>query len=269
MIYRSNNTFISNLCTRALNSTAVKHPYLDAMREGSFPNVKMAYQDFAFQYGLYSIRFTQYLSEVINNLSNVEHKRVVQNNLSEERGNCYSVDLPPDVLSNIAGLSHARLYQRFQEALGIDASYRETTPQSQTALLWSGQFLQLCKTHENVGIGAVGIGTELIVSSIYNQIFDGLKAHSSVSQSQRVFFDLHSECDDLHAEQILSITEDLAHDHNAREQIEYGAVMALNMRTIFWDKMLERGLSFPASASSTSNAILPSNAIADAVLTID
>ena len=102
--------------------------------------------------------------------------------------------------------------------------------------------------NECVGVGAIGIGTELIVSSIYNQILQGLEAHSNLTMTEHVFFNLHSECDEAHAAQIALIAEDLAIDEMAFEQIEYGVKMAINMRVMFWDKMLERARKLSSSA---------------------
>ena len=109
--------------------------------------------------------------------------------------------------------------------------------------------MQLCEMNACVGVGAIGIGTELIVSSVYNQILEGLKSHSNLTMTQRVFFDLHSECDEAHAAQMIVIAEDLAKDRTACEQIEYGVKMAINMRVMFWDEMLERARNFPASTT--------------------
>jgi len=243
----SGSAFIKRICAEALDSAAVNHPYLRAMREGDFPNVDLAFKDFAFQYGLYSAKFVYYVSALIKNLSDDEHKQILLINLAEEQGDIHDVDLPPDVLASVVGQPHTSLYRRFQEALGVDADYRKSTPQCQTGLLWSEQFLQLCKMNACVGVGAIGIGTELIVSSVYNQILEGLKSHSNLTMTQRVFFDLHSECDEAHAAQMIVIAEDLAKDRTACEQIEYGVKMAINMRVMFWDEMLERARNFPAS----------------------
>lgn len=242
--------FVKRISAEVLNSAAVNHPYLRALRLGEFPNVELAFKDFSFQYGLYSAGFTRYMSALIKNLGNAKHKEILQSNLGEELGDTHNVELPSDVFASIVGQPHTRLYRRFQEALGVDAAYRETTPQCQTALLWSRQFLQLCGMSECVGVGAIGIGTELIVSGIYSQILEGLKAHSSLTITQRVFFDLHSVCDDEHAAQMLLIAEDLARDQIACEQIEYGARMAVNLRVLFWDKMLDRAHNFSVSPST-------------------
>lgn len=216
------------------------------MRAGDFPNVHMAFQDFAFQYGLYSAQFVRYMSAVIDNLDNPEHKTILQANLAEEQGHTHDIDLPADILESIVGESHTVLYRRFQIALGLGNGALKPTPEC-PGLLWSQQFLQLCGTNACVGVGAIGIGTELIVASIYNQILDGLKAHSDLTKSQRVFFDLHSVCDDEHAAQMLVITEDLAQDADACDQIEFGIRSAIELRSTFWDMMLKRALRFPAS----------------------
>ena len=247
--------FVKRISAEALDSCAVNHPYLRAMSERDFPDIDMAFKDFAFQYGLYSSKFTRYVSAVIENLKNVEHKQILLTNLAEEQGATNDIELPPDVLASIAGQPHTTLFRRFQEALGVNAQYRKNTAQCQTGLLWSQQFLQLCEMNECVGVGAIGIGTELIVSSIYNQILKGLEAHDHLTMTQHVFFNLHSECDEAHAGQIALIAEDLSRDSIACEQIEYGVKMALSMRAIFWDKMLERAQNFTTSALPASEQV--------------
>jgi len=231
------SAFVKRISAEALDSAAANHPYLRAMREGDFPNVDMAFKDFAYQYGLYSVRFVDYVLAILEN------------------GDTHDIELPSDVLATVVGQPHTDLYRRFQEALGVNADYREITPQCQTGLLWSEQFLQLCEMNACVGIGAIGIGTELIVASVYNQILEGLKEHSALTMTQRVFFDLHSECDEEHAAQMMLIASDLALDRTACEQIEYGVKMAINMRVMFWDKMLERARNFPASPTPATEKL--------------
>lgn len=247
----SGATFIQCISAEVLESAAVNHPYLTALREGDLPNIGLAYKDFAFQYGLYSAEFTCYVSAVIETLSDAGHKQILLSNLNEEQGDTHDLELPPSVLASVVGQPHKSLYRRFQDALGVDAHYRKTTLPCQTSLLWSQEFLQLCKMNKCVGVGAIGIGTELIVSRIYNQILEGLKTHSKLTPTQRVFFDLHSECDEEHAAQLLLIAEDLAQDRTACEQIEYGTRKAIDMRVAFWDNMLERAQNFPPCTSAT------------------
>ena len=242
--------FIAALRAEVLDSDAVNHPYLQVFQDGDFPDVDRAFQDFAFEYGCYSEAFTRYVSAVIANLDNEQHRAILQANLAEEQGNAHDADLPPAVLATVAGQPHTVLYRRFQEALGIDAAYRQRQRPSTISLSWQKGFARLCATNACVGVGAIGIGTELIVSRIYEQILTGLKRHSQLTVTQRVFFDLHSECDDKHASDLLMIAENLAQDAEACEQIAYGARAAIAMRVAFWDAMLERAgrVVSPASA---------------------
>jgi len=255
-VHQIDTSAIQRIKADALASDAVNHPYLKALQSGDLPNFELAIKDFAYQYGIYSKPFIQYLKAVINNLKNQKHQAMLIENLTEEQGDMHDVELPADVLATVEGVPHAQLYRRFQEAVGVNDAYRSKSQESQTARLWRDQFLQLCAIDECVGVGAIGIGTELIVSSIYRQILEGLKTHSGLSMTERVFFDLHSQCDDEHAAQLLSIAHDLAQDHHdAIEKIEFGAKMALHLRVLFWDKMLARAQHFPASSSSPAKRL--------------
>ncbi len=236
---RLRSAFISDACTEVRNSSAVSHPYLRALRDGDVPDIRIALQDFALQYGLYSAQFVRYMSAVLNNVAASDHKNILLENLAEENGATHDVDLPPGVLDSIAGIPHAQLFRRFQLALDSEnASFvaTETCP----GRIWAREFLALCKTNECVGVGAIGIGTELIVASIYNQILAGIKVHSDLTQTEHVFFDLHSVCDDEHAAQMMHITKSLAVDDDSRAQIMLGIRSAIKLRSAFWDAMLDR-----------------------------
>jgi len=243
--------FVDGLCAKVVESAAVNHAYLQAFSTGDFPNVALAIQDFAFQYGIYSAKFTQYVTAVIAKLSCVDHQQILLANLAEEQGKPDAAELPADVLASIEGVPHSQLFLRFQRAVGVDAQYMRLAQPCQAGMLWQQQFLELCSTSECVGVGAIGLGTEMIVSRIYSKILDGLTAHSTLTLTQRVFFDLHSVCDEAHAEQMQKIARDLAQESSARDQIEYGVNQAITMRVTFWDQMLERAQSFPAPDVST------------------
>lgn len=232
--------FIDALCEEACSSAAVHHPYLKAFQNGDFPDPQRAIRDFALEYGCYSAAFTRYLNAVIGNLDNERHRKILQHNLAEEHGNAHDVALPPAVLATVEGQPHAQLFRRFQQALNINDAYRRAHPPSAASLQWRDRFARLCESNACAGVGAIGIGTELIVSRIYQQILVGLQQHSKLTLTQRVFFDLHSECDDQHASDLLEIARSLATTPEAREQIAYGARAAIRMRVAFWDAMLER-----------------------------
>lgn len=243
------NTFIERLQTEALSSLAVNHSYLKALVDGEFVDMNLLLKDFAYQYGLYSRQFTRYVSIVIKNLSSEKHKAILLDNLEEELGNAHEVDLPQRVLDTIIDQPHSLLFQRFQNAIGVDEVFLSNVFANNPGADWAKEFLELCKIDQYVGIGAIGIGTELIVSSIYKQVLNALKAHTDLTQEEHVFFDLHSECDDEHAEQIMLIANEIALTPDACEKIEYGASKALELRVAFWDAMLERGKQLSTSTN--------------------
>jgi pyrroloquinoline quinone (PQQ) biosynthesis protein C len=234
--------FVKKMNSYALTSSAVNHPYLDALKKGELSNMSMAIQDFAFQYGSYSSKFIHYVSTVINKLNDPKHVDILTENLNEEKGHSHDVELPKNVSQSIQGVPHSLLYKRFQEALGVNQEYKDNHRYSQFSQLWSKNFLQLCDMDECVAIGAIGIGTELITPQVYEQILTGLKSYTELTLNERIFFDLHSVCDVKHAEQLVLIASDLAVDSDACEKIEYGARSALYLRTLFWDKMLVRAI---------------------------
>ena len=233
-------TFVDALSAYALASSAVSHPYLDAFKKGEHPCMSLAIQDFAYQYGIYSAKFISYVDSVINQLSNPSHQTILRENLNEEKGHTDESHLPIEIAQSVQGTPHAVLYKRFQTAVGVDQDYKARHRQCQFAVLWSKHFKHLCDMDECVAVGAIGIGTELLVAHIYRQILEGLVKHSHLSLSERVFFDLHSHCDTEHAAQLAMIATELATNQDACEKIEYGVKAALYLRITFWDKMLER-----------------------------
>ena len=236
-------------------SPAVDHPYLRALAAGELPNMFGALQDFAGQYGAYSRHFVASVTAVIDSLENESHKKMLRANLAEERGEVLDADLPPAMIELVAGQPHAKLYRRFQEALGVSVTAVKQQPESESrsasvsspGALWGQRFRALCSEDQYCGIGAIGIGTELIVSPIYAQILQAIKEHSDLSFADRVFFDLHSVCDAEHADQLLQISRELAVSKQATEKIIEGARAALSLRIDFWDQMLERALALPRS----------------------
>lgn len=233
-------SFIKRLKSEVLGSKAVKHPYLELMSKGGFPNYQLALQDFAWQYGAYSNEFSSCVSAVIDSLSDKQHQSILLENLEEENGGHHHSDLPAEIIRSIERKPHRQLYREFQSAIDIDETYRTNMPIIPTAKLWGQQFLQLCKGNQYLGVGALGLGTELIVSQIYKQILEGLNSYTNLTREQRVFFELHSQCDEDHAAQLMLVTEDLCVTDAACEQVEYGVRMAITMRVLFWDRMLQR-----------------------------
>lgn len=58
------DVFFQSLIAQSLDHRAVQHPYLQALANGSVPDLEWALRDFAKQYFGYSTHFTRYLTLV-------------------------------------------------------------------------------------------------------------------------------------------------------------------------------------------------------------
>lgn len=230
----SGERFVDALCGEALAHPAVHHPYLERLSEGRLPDVRSAIRDYCHQYYFYSIEFPSYLQAVIGGLQSEAHRAVVRQNLEEERG---------EDPRHADGEPHTEMFQRFRRAAGVSAAYDAAHPPCTTVLIWRDLFLQKCGSPQpGVGLGAIGIATELVVSTIYRYLHRAVSRHTEMTPSDYRFLTVHLDCDDEHAEQLRRISIDLAGDPGNREALRFGVISSLNLRHAFWDVMLARAL---------------------------
>lgn len=226
--------FIAALCADALRHTAVNHEYLQRLAAGELPDPAASIRDFCHQYFFYSAEFTHYLEAVIGGLHNPQHRKLLRHNLDEERGHSHGND---------ESIPHTELFQRFRLAAGVSPQYDAATPPCTTVLIWRDLFLQKCQSRQTgVGLGAIGIGTEMIVSQIYRYLHQAVQRHTDMAESDYVFLTLHLDCDDAHGDDLKQISTELADDHAVREALRFGVLSSLNLRHAFWDVMLARAL---------------------------
>jgi len=231
--------FVDALQNEALDHPAVHHPFLERIASGDLPNVAWALRDYAYQYAFYSSEFPNYLISVIENLDSPRHRETLLENLAEERG-----DPSSDRLEH---LPHTELFAHFQRAIGIDETYRKEHKPSTTVEVWRDLALQKCRSEQiGVAIGAIGIGTEFVVPTIYTYLLAGISAYTSLEPDDYYFFTLHATCDQEHADDLRVITIELAEPSDHREAIRFGVMSALNLRKAFFDIMLSRALDAPA-----------------------
>lgn len=228
--------FVDALRAEAMAHPAVHHPYLQRLASGDLPDIRGALRDFCHQYYFYSADFTQYLEAVIGGLQSAAHRDVLRENLLEERGQSAehaAHDVP-----------HTELFQRFRLAAGVTPEYDARHAPSTTVMVWRDLFLQKCQSRQQgVGVGAIGIATEMIVSTIYRYLHTAVVEHTDMAVDDYLFLTLHLDCDDGHAEQLLHISEELAQDLDVREALRFGVLSSLNLRQAFWDVMLARALA--------------------------
>lgn len=228
--------FVEALCADAFAHPAVNHPYLDRLARGDLPDIGSAIRDYCHQYYFYSAQFPAYLEGVIAGLQSAAHKKVLIDNLEEERGLGAS--------ANPEHIPHTELFQRFRRAAGVSPEYEAATPACATALVWRDLFLQKCHSRQpGVGLGAIGIATEMMVSTIYRYLQRAVSTHTAMRPDDYVFLTLHLDCDDGHAADLKQISIEMAETPEAREALRFGVLSSLNLRNAFWDVMLARAVS--------------------------
>jgi pyrroloquinoline quinone (PQQ) biosynthesis protein C len=228
--------FVTALCREASEHPAVHHPYLKRLASGDLPDMEFALRDYAFQYSFYGAEFPSYLEGVIGGLRYPRHREVLCENLVEEKGKPGSTEL--------ADRPHTELFKHFQIATGVDAAYLARAEPCTTALVWRDLFLQKCQSRqEGVGLGGIGIATELVVPTMYSYILDGIRRHSTLTAEESFFFELHAQCDSRHGNDLREITQELSEKIDCREAVRFGVFSSLNLRKAFWDIMLSRAVA--------------------------
>ena len=228
--------FVTALSREALEHPAVHHPYLKRLASGDLPRMDIALRDYAFQYSFYGAEFTAYLEGVIGGLISTRHREVLRENLEEEKGEPGSDDIDQ--------MPHTDLFRLFRNAVGADEDYLAKAKPCTTVLVWRDLFLQKCQSRqEGVGLGAIGIATEMVVPTMYDYILKGIKNNSQLTPREYHFFELHAVADDEHGQDLVNITIDLAKQYDLREAIRFGVFSSLNLRRAFWDIMLSRAVA--------------------------
>lgn len=234
---------VARLADAARRHRAVRHPYLQALAEGTLPDPRWALIDFARHYVGYSEHFPQYLSAVISRLDNPTHRKRLLENLSEESG-CYSdaelkeLEAMGVDRSWIVGIPHPQLFQRFAQAIG---ACRRQEGEADQVTCWRELFhALLVQGTPSEAIGALGLGTENIVRTIYTPFVSALTRCGDLPPRDTVFFTLHVAVDDHHEATLQSIASDFAATEEGRLGLRRGMLKALSFRSAFWDWLLER-----------------------------
>lgn len=231
----SSEKFISALIREINNHPAVNHPYLVKLSKGLFPNQDEAIKDYAHQYSFYSSWFVRYLKGVVKSMPSKRLQLELLENINEEEGDKNAIELKDR--------PHVEIFQHFKKSIGVDEIYIANNAPSKTALLWRNLFLQKCDSDIlGVGLGAIGLATEFIVPKIYTFIANSIENHSNFSNSSSLFFRIHIDCDEGHAQTLIDITTEIAENISTRESIRFGVISALNLRNAFWDSQYSRAL---------------------------
>jgi pyrroloquinoline quinone (PQQ) biosynthesis protein C len=170
------------------------HPFLVRCRNGEVTMDEL--KKFLVQQGLYSRHFTRYLCALMANLPDNEDILHLSANLFEELG-----------LEDGSETPHHVLYRNMLTSFGINLADERPTAGTHGLI---NSMLQHCKDHNPAsGLGAICLGAEALVPEVYSDIVAGFRANG-VPDEQILFFLIHIECDDGHAETIRDIMVDVA-----------------------------------------------------------
>lgn len=245
--------YVADLAEEALRHRAVNHPYLTALADGTLPDDRWAMTDFARQYIGYSRAFPRYLTAVISQLEDPFHRMALMDNLTEESGHYADEELGElaeiGVESEwIVGVPHPELFRRYARAMGVDGEDHDAVQ----VQCWRELFLATL-THGSAAeaVGALGLGTENVVSTMYLPFVAALDRIEGLSPRDTVFFALHTAIDDDHQETLQRIAESFADTPEGRADLRRGMLKALALRASFWDWMHARALN-PERADEVS-----------------
>jgi len=238
--------FVAELSRMTRNSRGVKHPYLRALEMGELPDLEFALADFATQYSGYSNHFPRYLSTLIGRLETHEHRFALLENLTEESGLYDDEDL--ETIQGfgidpgwIVGVPHPLLFKRFQAAVG-GCDQSAVGQEADQVVCWRELFIALLSQGSAAeAIGALGLGTESIVSEIYKPFVAAI-SRLDLPPEDTVFFPLHTLVDDHHQETLLGIAASFAVTPEGRTGLRRGMIKALSLRSAFWDWLYARAL---------------------------
>lgn len=239
---QSAHEWVQQLLRLALSHRAVNHPYLKALASGKLPDLRWALADFARQYYGYSAHFPRFLTQTISQLTEPVDRAALMSNLTEERGiyeqeeldELAAVGVDPDW---IVGIPHPQLFSRFSRAMGVELG--EPTSDAIQVISWREMFLDVLSGGQAQAIGALGLGTESIVSTMYQNFLPALD-QLDIPPRDAVFFPLHAMVDDRHQETLMEIATRLAESEQGRRDLEKGMHKALFLRAGFWDWLLGR-----------------------------
>lgn len=237
--------FLQRVSQEARNHRAVHHPYLRALASDSLSDSLWALKDFARHYHGYSAYFPRYLRSTIDQLSAPGHREALTENLTEESGQYPEDDLRALRQAGISaewivGVPHPELFRRFAHALGVEPTDADTT--AMEVICWREMFLGiLAEGSPAQSVGALGLGTEGVVSTMYRYFLPALQ-RLGLNPRDTVFFPLHTMVDDHHQATLLDIAGHYARTPEGRHELEKGMNKALCLRAGFWDWLHARAL---------------------------
>jgi len=113
---------------------------------------------------------------------------------------------------------------------------------------WREMFLDILSNGSPAeALGALGLGTETIVQTIYQPFVAAIDRLGDLNPADSVFFPLHTAVDDHHQATLKAIAADFAATPEGRNDLAKGMHKALALRDAFWSWLHERAQAMPSA----------------------
>ena len=221
---------VEELVTFAKNHRASNHPiYKKFINLNNKDNLELL-RYYSIQYKKFSSDFCNYITNVLSLAPYGLNIDCIIENLNEENG-----DLSQ---KGFKSYPHKKLYNLFLEELTDHTKNSIKTTYISEVHDWHKEILEISKTSFASGVGALGIGNELVVPQIYQNILKGLNTSKKFSKRAIFFFELHSECDVKHSEDFINISIKISNKYENLRDLNNGVKKMLFLRERFCDKIL-------------------------------
>lgn len=250
----STTDFVSRLEEYSLNHEAVSHHFLVNIKKSmAFGQRKTSEITLLYltAYSHFTSGFTNHVSLLLEKLVEPSHKEILKENLEEEMGH-YDAETVREieeimggdskkVQNEIMGVPHRDLYLKMltdlETQLGI--SFR-----NETALL-DRIVAPLIETKKDIGesiealLGTLYFSSELIVPDLYRFFAEALRSSMKYTDPDLIFFLLHMDMDQDHAEEMRKIVFDHCKTSNQRLKIISATEKMLKARVTFYEQVIE------------------------------
>jgi pyrroloquinoline-quinone synthase len=170
------------------------HPFLVRCRQGTVSSEEIKL--YLVQQGLYDQYFTRYLCAMMSNLPSNEAVQTLAGNLVRELGLAPNRPKP-----------HHVMYREMLERCSLTLEGADALPATQQLI---DTMFKACRDgNPAIGLGAICLGSESLVPSIYSDIMAVLKAHGAQAQDLE-FFRVYVDSDEGHAQTLCDLMAELA-----------------------------------------------------------
>ena len=243
--------FVNKLEEYALSHDALTHHLLQNLESAILGKQKTIHLLLLYlkAYSQFTMGFTDQVALLIHSLENHHHKDILRENLQEEIG-IYDENtlleinniIGENIANDIAGVPHRQLYQQMvhhlEQRSGIVAYSTDVTSLDKVAS-------PLRKAKEELGdsvealLGTLYFGSELIVPKLYKTFIKALRQSLGYTNRELVFFLLHVDMDQDHADDMKEIVIDHSNTYHQRLSLVKSTEIFLNARVKFYESVIE------------------------------